>query len=440
MEKILQYAWKWRLYGNSDLRLVDGRKVRIIDPGTLNTADGPDFFNAKILLDGFEWAGNVELHVKASDWWRHNHHLDPAYANIILHVVAVNDATLMRRNGMRVPQLLFPLSPQLIELYSRLTADASQPPPLRCWYKISQIPAILATDAVSSAAIERLRVKSERIIATLRRLNGDLAHTCIVALARSLGFGINSQPFEQLALRLNLNHCSRHADDSMQLDAIVLGTAGMLSHIPSTPHPYLLSLQSEFTFLSHKYDISPLPAKIWKTSGIRPQNSPLRRLAYLARLLPKASSLISRIQESQNTPQEIADILNIEFDGFWADHYTFNAQTSANTPKNALSDSSLQLIMINAIAPLIYALGTLQGQPRLEDEAIDILTSLPPENNTLIRDWQRAGIKPKDALDTQGLIQLRKEYCDRNECMRCRIGNRLMRSTALPALPVEIPL
>ncbi len=437
MEKILQYAWKWRLYGNSDLRLTDGRKIRILDPGTLNTSDGPDFFNAKVIIDGFEWIGNVELHVRASDWWRHNHHLDPAYANIILHVVAVNDATLMRRDGLEVPQLHFPLSPYLIELYSNLTADASQPPPIRCWYKIGQVPVILTTDAINTAAIERLIAKSNRIISILRRLDGDLAHTCIVALARSLGFGLNSQPFEQLALRLNLNHCMRHSDDPMQLDALVFGTAGLLSRVPVDPHPYFRQLQSEFNFLAHKYEITPLQAKVWKTSGIRPPNSPVRRLAYLSRLIPKASSLLSRIQATNHTIEEISDILNIEFDGFWAEHFTFSEKTSSGVPQKALSDNSLQLIMINAIAPLLHALGILQGQTQLEETAIDLLTSIPPERNNIIRDWQRAGVKPRNALDTQGLLQLRKEYCDRNECLRCRIGNRLMRNSALPVLPVK---
>lgn len=436
MEKIMQYAWKWRLYGNTDLRLVDGRKVRIIDPGTLNTAAGPDFFNAKIYLDGFEWAGNVELHVKASDWWRHNHHLDEAYANIILHVVAVNDATLMRRNGLPVPQLLFPLSPDLVELYAGLTADASQPPPLRCWHKLHTIPSLLITDAVSSAAFERLREKSAHIIQLLRHLDGDLSHITLAAVARALGFGINSQPFEQTAMRLNLNHCARHADDEMQLDAIVFGTAGLLSSTPPNPDSYFLRLQSEFNFLAHKYNITPLPRHIWKSSGFRPQNSPYRRLAYMARLLPAVNSLLSRIKDAHHNIEAIKRILDIDFIGYWESRFTLG-QPSPRATKKALSDASLDLLIINAIAPLTFALGVLQGDRELEEAAADLLLSIPAERNTLIRDWQRAGIVPRDAFESQGLIQLRKQYCDRNECLRCRIGNRLMRSQALPILPVD---
>lgn len=435
MEKIMQYAWQWRLYGNKDLRLVDGRKIRIIDPGTLNKADGPDFFNAKIYLDGFELVGNVEIHVKASDWWRHNHHLDPSYSNIILHVVAVDDAQLTKSNGLIVPQLLFPLSPQLIELYSNLSADASLPPPMRCWHRLQELPPILLQDAIYSASFERIREKSSRIIETLRYLDGDISHTCIVAIARALGFGVNSQPFEQTALKLNLNHCARHADDTMQLDALVFGTAGLLSRLPKNADPYFYTLQSEFNFLSHKYSITALPPEIWKRSGVRPQNSPYRRLAYLARLLPHANSLMSRLEDAQCTIEKVAESLDMEFTDYWADHYTFG-NSSPNVPKNALKDSSLQLLLINAIAPLTFAMGMIRGQVAQEEMAADLLTNLPPENNSITRDWIRVGIKPKNAFESQGLIQLRKQYCDCNKCLQCRIGNRLLRSQALPVLPV----
>ena len=439
MEKILQYAWKWRMYGNADLQLTDGRKIRILDPGIHNTSgDGPDFFNAKILLDGFEWAGNVELHVKASDWWRHNHHLDPEYGNIILHVVAVNDATLKRQNGLPVPQLLFPLKPELVELYTGLIADASVPPPLRCWNKLNSIPSLLLKDAIYSAAFERLKAKSLHIIHNLRYLDGDLSHACIAAIARALGFGINSQPFEQTALRLNINHCSRHSDNPLQLDALLLGTAGLLSSQPSGAQEYFSRLQSEFAFLAHKYRITPLNREIWKLSSTRPQNSPYRRLAYLARIIPKANIIASGITEDTCNLRTLSQLLDIEFEDFWSNHYSFT-YLSPNISSRALTDSTLQLLIINAIAPLTFAIGLLQGNARLEEKAADTLTDLPSEQNSLIKDWKRVGIKARNAFESQGLIQLRKQYCDRNECLKCRIGNRLLRCHALPAQPVPSP-
>lgn len=435
MEKILQYAWKWRMYGNENHRLVDGRTVCILDPGTLNTGSGPDFFNAKIMCDGFVWAGNVELHMRASDWWKHNHHLDEAYSNVILHVVAVDDARLTRKDGTEIPQLLFPLTPQMSELYVRLTTDASKPPPLRCWYKLSQIPKLLVTDAVSTAACERLAQKAQRITDTLRRLDGDMAHTCLVTLARALGFGTNAEPFERTALALNLNHCARHADNQDQIDAIIFGQAGLLDEAQWSQEQYPHMLASEFRFLAHKYRITSLPRSIWKRSGMRPANFPHRRLAYLARLIPDCHSLLSRILACGGDIDALKSMLITQFDGYWSCHYNFGKPQSKQMPE-ALSDSSLRLLLINAIAPLCHAFGQIQGDSRLRDTAIDILENLPPENNSLIRDWERVGIKPNDALSSQGLLQLRKMYCDRNECLHCRIGNRLMRSEALPALPV----
>lgn len=435
MEKILQYAWKWRLYGNSDLRLADGRRFRILDPGSLNQGAGPDFFNAKIELDGFEWAGNVELHIRASDWWRHGHHLDERYSGIILHVVTVDDARLTRPDGREIPQFVFPLTPGTTELYMRLTADASQPPPVRCFHRLSDIPGLLLTDAMTSAAFERLVQKGRHILEVLRRLDGDAAHTCVVAVARALGFGVNAEPLERTAMALNLNYCARHADDPMQLDALVLGQSGLLSAAPPKPDEYFSRLRDEFAYLSHKYGIKPLPASIWTRGGVRPANSPYRRLAYLARLLPGCHSLLSRIMAVCPDVDALCSLFNVEFDGYWAEHYSFGP-ASGRDASVALGPDSVRLLLVNAVAPLVYAMGVLEGRRELEEQAVGILEALPPENNTYMRDWRRAGIKPGNAFFSQGLLQLRKMYCDCNECLRCRIGNRLMRAEALPALPV----
>lgn len=435
MEKILQYAWKWRLYGNRDLRLADGRTVRIIDPGVLNNADGPDFFNAKIILDGFLWAGNIEIHLKASDWWRHGHHTDPAYSNIILHVVAVDDARLTRPDGTEIPQLTFPLTPVITALYADLTADASKPPPLRCWNRLREVPQLLLTDAINSAAYERIEQKSQRVTDTLRRLDGDIAHTCLVTIARALGFGINADPFERTALALNLNYCGRHADDPLMLDAMVFGMAGLLGETSAASDAYASRLASEFRFLAHKYSLVPLPGHIWKRGGVRPANSPHRRLAYLSRLLPDARSLPDRIFSCGSDTTALRELLSMTFDGFWSGHYNFGDKRDRDLSQ-ALSEDSLTLMLINAVAPLCHAFGRIQGDRALEERGADILDSLPAEKNTFIRDWQRADISPRSALESQGLLQLRKMYCDRNECLRCRIGNRLLRSAALPVLPV----
>lgn len=435
MEKILQYAWKWRLYGGEDQTLVDGRKVRILDPGLLNTADGPDFSNAKIRIDDCVWAGNVELHMRASDWWRHGHHLDEAYSSIILHVVAVDDARLTDRAGNEVPQLLFPLSPEICELYARLSVDASTPPPVRCWHKLHDMPQLLLSDAVRSAAYARLSSKADHILDNMQALGGDMAHACIAAVARALGFGANSEIFEQVGMKLDLNHCARHADDQLQLDALVFGTAGLLSGVAPQHDDYFDALYSEFGFLAHKYGMRPLPMSAWKRSGMRPANFPHRRLAYLARLIPGATSLLSRIKECGSDVEALCALFAMRFDGYWANHYSFGASSPRDTSE-AMSESSLRLILINAVAPMLFASGVSTDKSELMETAVDMLEGLPPENNTYIRDWSRAGIKADSAFTSQGLLHIRKCYCERNECLRCRIGNRLMRQQALPSLPV----
>lgn len=350
----MQYIWQWRLYGSPERRLTDGRPVRIVHPGILNHASGPDFFNARVEVEGVCWAGNVELHLRASDWYKHGHHRDRAYDSVILHVVGESD-TLVTRGGVEpLPQLHLPFNRETAERYKAL-AETSRP--IRCARWIEEVPRLHLCDWIGRAGYERLEAKSERLLEYVRFTNGDWSHALFIAVARSLGFGLNGEPFERLGRMLLPNVAARHANSLMQLEALLLGMAGLLEReeIPAGDI-YYDTLRSEYAFLAHKYGLKSLPPGTWKLSGSRPGNLPYRRLALLAHLLQQLPRLFSKILEAHGSPEALIDIFSIEFEGYWARHFTFGPPTGREY-RTALSRDMACVILVNVAAPFYRAYG-----------------------------------------------------------------------------------
>lgn len=427
MEKVMQYMWQWRLYGSPDRRLTDGRLARIVHPGQLNKNSGPDFFNAKIMLDGTEWAGNVELHVKASDWLRHGHHLDPAYDSVILHVVGDNDTYVRRRDGSLIPQLHLPFSAETAARYAVL---ASQQSPLRCRAYIAEVPAIFLHDAMDSCAMERLQEKADRVTRTLHRCNGDWRHTTFIVLARALGFGINAVPFEMLAANINPNIAARHSDSLFQLEALLMGAAGLLDRPGLREDDYLRALRTEHEFLAHKYNLTSLDPSIWKFAGSRPAASPLRRCAYLALVLARTESLLGSILDAGGDLPRLRALFQLRHEGYWLNHLTFGAPT-ARPYADALGAAPLDILLLNTVAPLYYAYGESTGDTRLTEQAQELQLALPAEVNSVTRLWTgTTSVSPANAWETQGLLQLTRKYCEPGNCLRCRIALRALRKSS----------
>lgn len=292
MERLMQYLWQHRLWPQQLLHTTDGQPVRIIDPGRLNTDAGPDFFNAKISIGGHIWAGDVEIHVRASDWHRHNHDGDPAYDSVILHVVDRDDASISRSNGETIPQLCMQCTPEFSRRYDELVcrADTSLP----CAAEIAALPPLHVTSWLSSLAFERLYDKVDRITSLLDRLHGDWESTCYVTLARNLGFSVNSDPFERLALSLPLIFIGKHSDSLTSVEALLFGQSGLLP--PDAPQdPYVQLLQREYTFLAHKFGLHAPDNLGWKMSRMRPPMFPQRRIALLASILHGGFRMMSRL-------------------------------------------------------------------------------------------------------------------------------------------------
>lgn len=424
MEKLMQYVWKHRLWRSEDMVTNTGKKVRVVDPGLLNTDAGPDFFNAKIEIDGHMWVGNVEMHYRATDWKRHHHDSDKAYDSVILHVVAKDDAPVRRTNGELIPQLVLEVSPQFNADYASLVGATIEVP---CAEKIKQVPHLTIVEWVEGLAFERLHGKVERIHQLLDSFNGSWEDVCYVTLARNFGFGINNDAFERLARRTPLRLLGKHSDSVLQIEALLFGQAGMLDAQKPGMDSYYNQLCTEYAFLSNKFQLTPMEKESWKLFRIRPQNFPYRRIAMLAQFIEGGFRMMNRILEAEGE-KEMRALFEVELSGYWTKHYTFGKPNERATA--TLSRSSTDIILINTVAPLLYAYGELTGNYEMTDKAIKLLEDLRAENNSIVSHFVAYGIDCPDALTSQALVQLKREYCDARKCIYCKIGHHLLSKAA----------
>lgn len=425
MEKLMQYVWLHRLWESQGLSTNDGKRIRVIDPGMLNSDAGPDFFNAKIEIDGEMWVGNVEIHVRASDWFRHKHDSDPAYDNVILHVVEKDDAPVYRRNGEEIAQCEMHCSVHFNERYRAFVNAESQLP---CGAEIAQTPHLTITEWIEALAFERLQAKADRIKGLYKSFCGSWEDVCYVTLTRNLGFGINNDAFERLARRTPLRLIGKHSDSLTQIEALLFGQAGMLQSSEYMGDDYYAHLGKEYAFLANKFDLKPLEAGAWKMFRVRPQGFPHRRIAMLAQMLYGGFRLFSDILEARNE-ERLREVLNVSLSGYWAEHFSFGKPSPGS--QKAISKSAIDILLINTVAPLYYAYGEQTDSYDTSLRAVQLLESLKPERNSIVSLFEKCGIKADSALTSQALIQLRREYCEPRKCIYCRIGHKLLSMAAM---------
>jgi hypothetical protein len=427
MEQLMQYVWKHRLWLSEDMLTNDGRKVRVIDQGLLNTNAGPDFFNAKIEIDGHLWVGNVEMHVRATDWHRHGHDTDKAYDNVILHVVGKDDAPVFRSNGERIAQLVLEVSPLFHVSYEQLVNARTEFP---CAMRLRDVPRLTITEWVERLAFERLHGKVERIRALLDNYHGSWEDVCYVTLSRNLGFGINNEAFERLARRTPLRLLGKHSDSLLQVEALLFGQAGMLDNSKKGTDSYYDHLCSEYAFLRNKFSLQPMEREVWKLFRMRPQNFPYRRIAMLAHYIEGGFRLMNALLEA-GTERELRNLFAVELQGYWATHFSFGKPI--DRPVAALSNRSIDVVLINTVVPLYYAYGEITGNYEMTARAVALLEGLNPENNSIVANFVHAGIECRDALTSQALIELKREYCDARKCIYCKVGHWLLSQAARTA-------
>lgn len=414
MEQLLHYVWKHKIFPLKELKTTTGQQVEVIDTGLANTDAGPDFFNAKLKLDGVLWIGNIEIHERSSDWFKHGHHADAGYNSVILHIASEIDTEISRSNGERIPQIQL-ICPEAVRTnYKELLETDSYPP---CYRIIPSPPPFTAHSWMTALQMERFEQKATLLNERLKRCQGNWEDAFFITLARNFGFGLNGDAFETWAHRLPFRAVDKHRNDLFQIEAIFFGQAGILED--SDGDGYYLRLKKEYTYLQHKFGLIPMDASLWRFLRLRPANFPHIRIAQLACLYHRAYGLLSRIMETE-TLQGVRDILKGGTSEYWLTHYTFGG-SSPSRPKT-LSNTSLDLLIINTVVTFLYAYGLHKGNRVLCARAGSFLEELKAENNYITRMWEQCGMKASNAADSQALIQLKKEYCDKKKCLYCRIG------------------
>ena len=429
MEQLLHYVWKHKLFPLRELMTNDGKSIEVIDPGLHNHNAGPDFFNAKVKIGRTLWVGNVEIHDKSSDWYVHGHDKDKNYDNVILHVAGVLDAEVMNTNGQFITQVQLEIPDSVKEHYEELMMTDSYPP---CYKAIPELTRLMIHAWMAALQTERLEQKTEAIHHRMELCNGSWEASYFVTLARNYGFGINSDVFEQWALQIPLHAVGHHRDNLFQIEAMFMGQAGLLEleAIPdyyqkeALNEGYFAKLRTEYLYLAHKFSMEPIDYHLWRFLRLRPQNFPHIRISQLASLYYQQKAGLSQLVECE-TIEQLKALFSSHVTPYWETHYTFGSTSSKN--EKHLAYGSLNLLIINTAIPMLFAYGRHQAKEVLCDRAFDFLEQLKAENNHITRMWQQVGLPIQTAGDSQALIQLKKEYCDKKNCLRCRIGYEYLR-------------
>jgi hypothetical protein len=430
MEQLLHYCWKHKLFPLEGLQTTDGQPVEVIDPGLHNLNAGPDFFNAKVKIDGTLWVGNVEIHDKSSDWFAHGHEKDPHYNNTILHVAGLIDCNVRTQSGITPPQVQLSVPDQVRRNYDDLIKTDTYPP---CYKIIPSLSRLTVHSWMSALEAERLERKTKDIRWRAEHCDGSWESAYFVTMARNYGFGINSEPMEQWAFAMPLTVVAHHRDDLLQIEALFMGQAGLLNpeSIPerhrdaAIADDYFQKMRREYQFLAHKYSLSPIDHRLWRFLRLRPQNFPHIRISQLANLYYQNKTDLSRLAEAE-TLDAAKEMLATQVTPYWQTHYAFGCESAKN--EKHLSASSVNLLLINTVVPMLFAYGRHRQDDKLCDRAFDFLESLRAEDNTIVRTWREVGLTVDNAGDSQALIQLKKVYCDRRDCLRCRIGYEYLKS------------
>lgn len=425
MEHLLHYVWKHKLFPLKVLQTTNGLPVEVIDPGLQNPNAGPDFFNAKLKINGILWVGNIEIHAHASDWFHHGHDSDKVYDSVILHVVGEADGEITRTNGEVIPQLQL-TCPEHIRAHYHELCVADQYP--ACYPVLASLPKLTVHSWLTALQTERLEQKARLITQRLEHCNNNWEDAFFITLARNFGFGLNGDAFETWAGLLPLRAVDKHRNDLFQIEALFYGLAGLFEDTflkKEQEDEYSLRLCKEFRYLQRKFEFTRvMDATLWRFLRLRPENFPHIRLAQLAYLYQKGDKLFSRLLEAE-TLSEVRELLTTRTSAYWESHYLFG-QTSPHKEKT-LGERSKNLIIINTVTPFLYTYGLHKADERMCERARRFLEELKAEDNHITRAWSNAGLPVATAADSQALIQLRKEYCDKRKCLFCRFGYEYLR-------------
>lgn len=420
-EDFIYYLWKYKFLSNG-LRTCNDEALQIISPGQRNSNSGPDFLNAKIKIGSTIWAGNVEVHIKSSDWFAHHHQNDEAYTNIILHVVYENDKAVYDKNGVLIPTLEIKgkFRQELYERYRDFLENSYWTP---CQNMFGQVSRIVIKSCLERMLVERLERKSCDIYRLLNINKNNWEETFYQVLASNFGFRLNEQPFLMLAKSLPLKILAKHKNNLLQIEALLFGQAGLLHKDFSEQYP--LFLKNEYNFLRKKYSLKPAEGHLWKFLRLRPSNFPTIRISQFAHLIYKSESLLSKILSTKQS-EELFEFFLLNASTYWDEHYVFEKKSVRK--KKKIGKETINLFIINSISPFLFLYGKHKDQEIYREKALNLLSGIKPEKNSIIRGWIKTGFSPENALESQALLELKKNYCDYKRCLDCRIGTYLLKN------------
>jgi len=420
-EDLIHYLWKTKRFSYKNLKTTDDVLIDIIDWGSHNHHSGPDFSNGKVKIGDTIWAGNIEMHVSSSDWDRHKHSGDPAYDNVILHVVWEHDKQIMDQNGKPIPTLVIShqVNQELMNRYAELMQNELRIP---CENLISNVDLNRMNLWLHNILIERLETKTEYLTDLLKYTKNDWNQVFFIALSKYMGLKINAEPFEQLARSFDINIIWKIGNNLTQIEALLFGQAGML--LSSDGDEYYHQLKTEYKHLVNKYKLQHIETVGWKFARMRPANFPTIRIAQLASLMYYHQSIFSKILEAKNV-KKIYKILKVSPSSYWNNHYRLNKDSIHK--EKPLGDNLIQIIVINVVAPLMFLFGKQIGNESIQEKSIKYLEGVKPEINKITKLWNELDVKAESAYFSQGLIQLKTQYCDQKKCLNCSVGNQLFK-------------
>ncbi|MCU0445907.1 MAG: DUF2851 family protein [Microscillaceae bacterium] len=423
-EDFIQFIWQYQYFDKTKLKTTQDQDLVVLEVGNRNIHAGADYYYTKILLDDMEWVGNVEFHLKSSSWHTHQHSQNPAYNNVILHVVWQDDKPVLRADHTPIPtlELHHRVNAQWLTRYKQLIHNQAVIP---CESQFRQVDNLKKIMMLDKALSQRLWQKSNFVLALLDQNQGDWEETTYQLLAKNFGFKVNSEAFLRLAQNLPYKILLKHRHDVKQLEALLLGQAGFLENLDE-PDTYTQKLREEYLFLAHKYQLKPnqLQLSEWKFLRLRPANFPTLRLAQFAQLIYENSSLCAMFLEGEI--KDLMNRLNFEVSEYWQNHYQLS-KISPQKTAHRLGKSAIENILINTASSLLAGYSQAKANQAWMDKAIQTLENLGAENNQILKMWADLGLKVKTAFDSQALVELYQQFCLPKKCLQCVIGMSLVK-------------
>lgn len=423
-ENLFQFIWLHRLYGHSKaLETIDGEPLLVINPGILNTHAGPDFLAAKVKIGNTIWVGNVELHLKSSDWYKHQHQTNKAYEKLILHVVYEHDELQICHERLPFPTLELKnhIHLPLLKMYNDMMNAHGFIP---CEEKFSSISLFTKQVQLDRMLIERIEEKTKHLNDLLKTYRNNWQEVFYIQMARGFGLHINQDVFERLAIYTPLKLLTKYKHNPLQIEALLFGQSGFLNDYFDEAYPQIL--QKEYHYLQKLHQLQPIEKHLWKFLRLRPANFPTIRIAQFAALINISSQLFSKITEAESVT-EIENYFKLSLHEYWKTHYSFQEKSAEKN--KTLGKSFIQNLIINAIVPTLFVFGKVHGNEVYCERALDFLQQLPAEKNSITEVWKNLGLCVKNAADSQALLQLKHHYCDTKLCLSCTIGYSILHET-----------